>query len=73
MVKAPCRLGCDDLFERGYMAIDDTGRIVTPVPEGIATEAWRQVVAWVEGRTWPTFGKATRECFVWHYSHTFRG
>jgi hypothetical protein len=73
VVMAACRLGCDDLFERGYIAIDDNGRIIASVSIEIETAALRQAVARVEGRTCPAFTEATRDYFAWHWGHTFRG
>ena len=72
IVMAACRLGCDDLFEFGYIAVNENGVVVTSVPGNVKTPALCDAVARVEGRRCTAFSEESRGYFDWHRSHTFR-
>ena len=72
IVMAACRLGCDNLFELGYIAVDENGTIIASVPESIKTDALNVAVTQVEGRRCAAFNDRSRMYFDWHRSHTFR-
>jgi hypothetical protein len=73
VVMAACRLGCDELFERGYIAVNPEGFIIASVPSHVVTHALKEAVTRVAGQTCLAFGEPTKGYFAWHFSHTFRG
>ena len=70
VVMAACRFGCDELFERGYLAVGPEGRIITAtgrlpatVQRYLTAMAGRAVLAaWPRGDVY----------FAWHREHVFR-
>jgi len=70
IVMAACKLGCDELYERGYVAVSDNGRLVTtsrPVPPALAA-----VLEKIEGRQIAAHRPATRAYFAAHREGVFR-
>lgn len=72
IVMAACRLGCDDLYELGYISIDEDGTIVASVPEKVRTAAVSAAVDRVTGRQCAAFSEGSAAYFAWHRSHVFR-
>jgi hypothetical protein len=65
IVMRACALGCDTLYERGYMVVVD-GRIVRGrSPE---TPATRDVVDALVGRVCPAWNSGSESYFKWHSS-----
>lgn len=60
-----CVLGCDALFEAGYIAVDDQGKIVAG--RGAATEAVVAQVATLTGRRCPRHNELTAARFATRY------
>lgn len=60
---AACALGCDELFEHGYLVVDDAGRVAAGRP---ATGDLGDAVAALAGRACPAHGRDSREHFAWH-------
>lgn len=61
-----CALGCDALFERGYVSVDDTGRIVGHRP--VDNETLREAVSALVGRDVAAFSAVTSPRFSQHRS-----
>lgn len=67
---AACLMGCDALFEKGLVAVDDDGRLLhapglertNAVHTYVMNMPTRLPLTWLEGR---------REYFRWHRQHTF--
>lgn len=60
---AMCRLGCDRLFEQGYLAFDE-GRIVACRRERLTPDL-REHVRSLEGRVCRHWSEASRGYFAW--------
>jgi hypothetical protein len=60
-----CTLGCDELFERGYLTVSSSG-IVTSNPKKQATDDLRQVVKDLAGRHLHGYQPDQEPFFAWH-------
>jgi len=65
-----CALGCDALFEAGYLSVDGSGRIVTARRELRQSHALA-VLRDLEGRRAPAWSPAREPYFAWHRQHRF--
>ncbi|MEV6812386.1 hypothetical protein [Micromonospora sp. NPDC051296] len=67
-----CVLGCDALFETGYVSVNENGHVVTssfePEHKAIASK-----LVDLEGRPVSAYTKASSAYFAWHLSNMFRG
>jgi hypothetical protein len=71
VVMAACLLGCDALYEAGYLTVDSRGRVVT-ARRGLRTSPLIEALRGLEGRAAPAWTPG-RECyFEWHRTHRFR-
>lgn len=61
-----CTLGCDSLFEYGYLAVADGGQILVYESEGVTMTCF-------EGETAPAWSPSREPYFRWHRHHVFRG
>jgi predicted restriction endonuclease len=74
VVMAACRLGCDELYERGLITVADDGSIsISP-----QVASWTSVEDYVKerlaNRTVANWHEGQRPVFYrWHRTHTFRG
>ncbi len=69
-----CKLGCDDLYELGYLAVNDRGQVLTVQPHEAAQGALvSELIARLSGRTCKAFTAATSAYFEWHRRNKFRG
>jgi hypothetical protein len=59
-----CLLGCDALFERGYIAVDDSGTIVEGRPTGV--DAVANARAGLVGSSCPAFTPGRAASFNAH-------
>ncbi|GHF77343.1 hypothetical protein GCM10018790_64310 [Kitasatospora xanthocidica] len=67
-----CSLGCDSLYERGYITVTDTGHIrISPLAHTMpgVHDHIRQHLA---DRTVPWWTQAREPHFHWHRTHTFK-
>lgn len=64
-----CVLGCDSLYERGYIAVDNEGIVIAAT--GLKTEALEVVIESLAGNTCLRFNDATAGHFGWHRTNTF--
>lgn len=62
-----CKLGCDELFERGYISVVN-GR-VTAVRKQPQTEAVRQYVGQIQQNACSYYNDQTKVFFEWHHSY----
>lgn len=71
-VMAACAFGCDGLYERGYITVDETGTVRAAtrlLPEGTLP---RQRAAALQGRSFGGPSLARREqYFTWHRTYVF--
>jgi hypothetical protein len=71
LVMAMCKLGCDDLFERGFVAVVD-GKVVKT--ERISfTPDLATYVDLLLGREVPLWSTGSRPYFYWHSTYSFLG
>lgn len=69
---ALCSLGCDSLYEHGYIAVNEEGKVVTVttdrLPNGLT-----QALQGLGGRVCHAWRKETEGYFSWHFGRRFRG
>lgn len=66
-----CLLGCDALYERGYIAVDNEGIVIAAT--GPETEALESVLESLAGNACLRFDEATAGHFGWHRANTILG
>ena len=66
IVMPMCKLGCDDLFERGYIAVADGHIVALSRPH--VTEDAAVLISRLAGRTCSYFTPASALYFQWHYA-----
>lgn len=71
IVMPACTFGCDELFERGFVGVDSTGRVVTADDGTTPTVAARLNL--LRGRSCRTFERRREGYFSWHLENSFRG
>jgi hypothetical protein len=64
-IMAACSLGCDHLFELGYIQVDHTG-IIRETPRPHAILALQRTIAALVGRRCAAHTKASERYFRWH-------
>jgi HNH endonuclease len=69
---ALCLLGCDALYERGLVSIDNRGRAVTASLKGLPAKL-RETLRRLKGRRCNAWNENTMPYFQWHYERRFRG
>ncbi len=71
-VMAACTFECDDLYERGYLAVGDDANVVTsPVSTDPKSSLGRRLGE-LRGRRCAAFSAGSSTYFAWHHSHIFR-
>lgn len=68
---AACKFGCDYLFEAGYVAVDDTGRLRVS-RQAPSSGRVADYMTLLSGRRIRTHGDRNARYFRWHWTHTFR-
>lgn len=66
-----CVLGCDSLYERGYIAVNNEGIVIATTGPG--TEAMEAVLDSLAGNSCLSFDDGTAAHFGWHRTNTFLG
>lgn len=66
-----CLLGCDALYERGLVAVDQGGRILNS--EAPPAALLKAVFKRFKGRTCPAWNAATADYFRWHKISRYQG
>ena len=72
VVMRACRFGCDELFERSYIQVNEKGLIEAGVNLGRSTNDLKKEAMKVIGRETSAFNKETRGYFEWHRNHSKR-
>lgn len=65
-----CKFGCDDLFEKGYIGVEN-GKMAICSDRNLMGSA-REYAEALSGKTCISWSKCTREYFAWHYQNKFR-
>jgi hypothetical protein len=65
-----CKLGCDELYERGYISVDETGQVVSSTRAD--TKSLVERLMSLRGRVCRSFRESTRGYFSWHYENALR-
>ncbi|MBX9967219.1 HNH endonuclease [Priestia aryabhattai] len=68
IVMPMCKFGCDDLYEKGYITINN-GQV--KVNNKIITEPLNNYLNSIEGRECEYWNKSTFKYFEWHRNHYF--
>jgi hypothetical protein len=66
-----CLLGCDVLYERGYITVSDTGKVVASQVSG--PKDLRRRLMQLDGRTCLGYSKSAERYFNWHRRNRFCG
>lgn len=62
-----CKLGCDEIFERGYVSVKD-GEFVS-LNKKPTTESIEAYINNIKGNNCPNFSTETSSYFDWHFNH----
>lgn len=71
VVMAACRLGCDELYERGYLAVDAKGQVLVRDEAGAGPRLAALLQA-LRGRSCRAFDDQSVRYFEWHRVRVFR-
>lgn len=66
-----CSLGCDSLYEKGYIGVDSAGTVVR-VTRILQSDVSTYISPTV-GKQCLRFNELTAPHYAWHYNNTFRG
>ncbi|TKK86265.1 hypothetical protein FDA94_22360 [Herbidospora galbida] len=66
-----CTLGCDSLYEHGYIGISDAG-VVRLSPELVGHPHLRDHALRLDGREVAAWSDSSRDYFAWHAANVFR-
>lgn len=69
VVMRACKLGCDELYERGFIYVDLAGKVRADSQLAHLTPDLQAFADSVEGKTCGAFSDRTRELFRWHRDH----
>ena len=71
VVMSACRFGCDELYERGYIAVDDGGQVILSHAIEASENARAYALQHLKGKFFgrPMTGRATY--FTWHRENKF--
>jgi hypothetical protein len=69
IVMRACKFGCDELFERGYVYIDEKGTIQPSPNFHKSTADLKQAAVALLGKPTPAFTETTVGHFKWHRDH----
>jgi hypothetical protein len=72
VVMRACRLGCDELFERGYITVRDDGQISATANLDLSPTDLKTFAESLVGSTCKAFSAATAPYFDWHGKHLRR-
>ena len=70
VVMSACKFGCDELFERGYIAVTENG-IIVRATKALHTIHTTKYVDQLAGRQCLAFTKKNSHYFEWHRNFTF--
>ena len=72
VVMRACRFGCDELFERSYIQVNEKGIIEAGINLERSTNDLKKEAMKVISRETSAFNKETRGYFEWHRNHSKR-
>jgi len=64
-----CKFGCDELFERGYIFVDETGTIRSSTNLQKSTSDLKHAAECLIGKQAAAFRAQTALFFKWHQGH----
>ncbi|WP_067839576.1 hypothetical protein [Nocardia lijiangensis] len=67
-----CVLGCDSLFERGYIGVGSGGELLISNAVTASTEVEKHVTDHLRGRTTHWWKESREPYFAWHRDHVFQ-
>lgn len=70
IVMPACKFGCDEVYERGYIAVNEQGEIVCSKVK--TTQAAANYLESIAGRTCSVFKESNAHYFKWHRRVVFR-
>ena len=64
-----CKFGCDELYERGYISVDGTGKVVksTKLISAIEKQYMNTII-----QESVTVNSAQKPYFAWHFQNQFK-
>jgi hypothetical protein len=68
-----CSLGCDALYEQGWIAVDNSGLIRTVLLDELSDDNFRDRLARLAGLRCAAHHEASEPYFSWHRSTVYRG
>jgi predicted restriction endonuclease len=71
IVMPVCKIGCDELYESGYISVDDAGKVLATQQK--TTPALKGVLESVKGRVCSAFKSTNAHYFAWHRKTVFKG
>jgi hypothetical protein len=72
VVMRACRLGCDELFERGYLFVDENGSVQAGAALQSTTAQLQSFAGQLIGRACTGHSEASQKYFDWHRDHPTR-
>jgi hypothetical protein len=72
IVMSACKLGCDELFEKGYISVSDDGNIQETINLKDSTLPLRNYVSDLSGKKCRIFNLNNKKYFDWHRNHLKR-
>jgi hypothetical protein len=72
VVMRACRLGCDELFERGYLCVDSDGFIKAGIVLTASTNELKVFARELIDRSCAAHSFASEKYFAWHRQHPIR-
>ena len=66
-----CALGCDPLFEKGYISVQDGVIVVSKASQSSGTELVK-VLNILEGKICGSWNENNKKYFAWHMKNTFK-
>jgi hypothetical protein len=70
VVMPACVFGCDSLFEKGFIGVDDSGTIRAVNRRDTQI---REFLSLLDGRACSAFSSGSAKYFEWHFEETFNG
>jgi predicted restriction endonuclease len=72
IVMAACKFGCDELFERGYIAVEPNGNLLLSDALVLCSQASTYAYQYLKGRRFGRLLDGREHYFEWHRSNSFR-
>jgi hypothetical protein len=66
-----CMLGCDALYEQGFVSVNCEGKVVATARPSLPVKLKRRLEQ-IDGRRCDAWTKTNKDYFAWHYERRFR-